>query len=282
MGGALGEKLGKIADEFNERRRVQGRPGLQGHLCRDDDRRHRRVPRRQPAAHPAGAGGRHRHVHGGQGCGQAGPRGDGGSRASRSTRRPICRRDRLLHRTPTARCCRSRSTARRRCSTTTRTPSRRPASTPSKPPRTWEEVGEHAKKLRGCRHALRLHHAPGCPGSSSRTSAPGTTCRFATKANGFDGLDTELKINSPLLRQAHRHAGRVAEDKQFDYGGRTNKATPKFTSGECAHVHRDRRPATPTSRPAPRFDFGIAPLPYWPDVAGRAAEHDHRRRLACG
>ena len=40
--------------------RLQGRPDLQGQLSRHHERRHRRVPRRQRAAHHAGVRGRHR------------------------------------------------------------------------------------------------------------------------------------------------------------------------------------------------------------------------------
>ena len=39
---------------------LQGHPVLQGRLCRHHERRHRRVPRRQRAAHHAGVRGRHR------------------------------------------------------------------------------------------------------------------------------------------------------------------------------------------------------------------------------
>ena len=39
---------------------LQGRAVLQGRLCRHHERRHRRVPRRQRAAHHAGVRGRHR------------------------------------------------------------------------------------------------------------------------------------------------------------------------------------------------------------------------------
>ncbi len=31
-----------------------------------------------------------------------------------------------------------------------------------------------------------------------------------------------------------------------------------------------------------KFAYGLAPLPYYPDVQGRAAEHRHRRREPVG
>ncbi len=54
---------------------LQGGAHLQGHLRRFDDGRHRRLPRRQCAAHPAGLRGRHRHHDGQQGRHRAGGQG---------------------------------------------------------------------------------------------------------------------------------------------------------------------------------------------------------------
>ena len=53
-------------------------------------------------------------------------------RARSSTRRPTCPPSPATTRTPRDRCCRSRSTARRRCSGTTRTRSRRRGSIPTR------------------------------------------------------------------------------------------------------------------------------------------------------
>ena len=59
---------------------LQGRADLQGQLSRHHERRHRRVPRRQRAAHHAGVRGRHRHDDGGHRRGEAGARADEGGR----------------------------------------------------------------------------------------------------------------------------------------------------------------------------------------------------------
>ena len=68
MGGALGDKVSELADQVQrEPEGLQGRRHLQGQLSRVDDRRDRRLPRRQRAAHPAGVRGRHRHDDGRQG-----------------------------------------------------------------------------------------------------------------------------------------------------------------------------------------------------------------------
>ena len=59
---------------------LQGRRRLQGLLSGHDECRHRRVPGRQRAAHPAGLRGRHRDHDGRQGRHQAGLPADGGGR----------------------------------------------------------------------------------------------------------------------------------------------------------------------------------------------------------
>ena len=82
MSGANTERIEAIAEGFNKPRPTTRSSPLQGQLRRGADSRHRRVPRRQPAGHPAGAGGRDRHLHGRQGCdtpGRGGDEGGGGA-----------------------------------------------------------------------------------------------------------------------------------------------------------------------------------------------------------
>jgi sn-glycerol 3-phosphate transport system substrate-binding protein len=97
----------------------------------------------------------------------------------------------------------------------------------------------------------------------------------------MDGFDTEFKFNSPTHVRHLQNLVDLQKDKTFDYSGRTNTGEGRFTSGEC--------PIMLTSsgfygnvKANAKFEFGAAPMPYYPDVAGRAAELDHRRRLAVG
>ena len=66
----MGQRPGQAVQREPEG--LQGRADLQGHLRRIDDGRHRGLPRRQRAAHPAGVRGRHRHHDGHQGRHHAG------------------------------------------------------------------------------------------------------------------------------------------------------------------------------------------------------------------
>ena len=56
---------------------------------------------------------------------------------------------------------------------------------------------------------------------------------FASKENGFAGLDTELAFNGPLQVRHIQQLADWSKDKTFVYGGREDKPNPKFASGEC-------------------------------------------------
>ena len=56
---------------------------------------------------------------------------------------------------------------------------------------------------------------------------------LATKANGLDGFDTELKFNGPLQVKHLQNLVELQKDKTYDYSGRTNTGEGRFTSGEC-------------------------------------------------
>ena len=90
---------------------------------------------------------------------------------------------------------------------------------------------------------------------------------LATKANGLDGFDTELKFNSPLHVKHLQTLIDLQKDKTYDYSGRTNTGEGRFTSGEC--------PIMLTSsgfygnvKANAKFDYTSVPMPYYPDVAG--------------
>jgi sn-glycerol 3-phosphate transport system substrate-binding protein len=135
---------------------------------------------------------------------------------------------------------------------------------PDKPPRTWPELAEAAKKLQAA--GTPCGFTTGWPSwvqienFSALHNVP-----IATKANGFGGLDTELKINSP----AHvKHVQALADwqkSKIFDYGGRRSDSAPKFYNQECA-MYMNSSGGYAGVKANAKFDFGVAMLPYWPDI----------------
>jgi sn-glycerol 3-phosphate transport system substrate-binding protein len=138
---------------------------------------------------------------------------------------------------------------------------------PNKPPRTWPELREAAKKIRAA-------NAAPC----GFTTAWPTWTQFeqfsaihnvplATKANGMGGLDTELKINSPLHVRHVQTLIDMQKEGTFKYGGRDAAGDALFPSGECAIIHASSGLRARIEREA-KFEWGAAMLPYYPGTPG--------------
>jgi sn-glycerol 3-phosphate transport system substrate-binding protein len=137
---------------------------------------------------------------------------------------------------------------------------------PNKPPKTWPEVAEYARKL----------IAAGYPGGFStawiswihlENFSAWHNVPFGTKANGFEGLDTEFVFNSPLHVKHVQQLADWQKEKIFVYGGRRNKGNALFSSGEVA-MYTESSAGYAGFKKTCKFDFGTSMLPYWPDAAG--------------
>ncbi|HSE94326.1 MAG TPA: sn-glycerol-3-phosphate ABC transporter substrate-binding protein UgpB [Methylomirabilota bacterium] len=139
---------------------------------------------------------------------------------------------------------------------------------PAKPPKTWPEMGEYGKKLQAsglpCGFSSQWQQWILLENYSAWHNVP-----FATKANGFAGLDTELRFNSPLHVRLIQQLAEWQKTKTFDYGGRRGDANPKFATGECGmFLASSASYAGFVKATTGKFEFGITMMPYWPDVAG--------------
>ncbi len=134
----------------------------------------------------------------------------------------------------------------------------------SKPPATWEEVGEVLTALKDKGHECPLTTAwqswVHLENLSAYHNVP-----FATKANGFEAADTELAFNSPAQVKHIETMGQWAQDGKFVYLGRRNEGGANFRSGECA-LYTESSAGYAGIKSEAQFDFSIAPLPYWADV----------------
>ena len=137
---------------------------------------------------------------------------------------------------------------------------------PAKPPVTWAEVALAAAKLKASGQA--------CPFTTSWISwtqlesfSAWHNVEFATKGNGMGGTDTRLKFNGPLQVRHIQDLENMAKQGLFVYKGRDNKADATFPSGECAMITASAGLLGAIKKNA-KFDFGVAPLPYYQDVAG--------------
>ena len=88
---------------------------------------------------------------------------------------------------------------------------------------------------------------------------------FATRANGFEGLDTELTFNGPVQAAHIAQMGKWAQEGKFFYGGRRNEAGANFRGGECA-IFTESSAGYAGVKAEAQFNWDIRPLPYWASV----------------
>ncbi|MEP9368039.1 sn-glycerol-3-phosphate ABC transporter substrate-binding protein UgpB [Xanthobacter sp. VNH20] len=137
---------------------------------------------------------------------------------------------------------------------------------PSAPPKTWPEVEADAKKLQAagvpCGFTTQWPSWVNVENLSAWHNIP-----IGTKQNGMGGLDTALEIANPLVERHWTALAEWQKSKIYDYGGRQSKADPKFFSGECA-MSVGSSAARAAILANAKFDLGYGMLPYWPDVKG--------------
>ncbi len=137
---------------------------------------------------------------------------------------------------------------------------------PSKAPATWPEVAAAAAKLKASGEKCGFTPAWQSWTQLESFSTWHNTI-FATKNNGFDGWDARLAFNSPLHVRHIENLANMQKQGLMSYAGRRTEAEAKFWTGECAMLTSSSAAYAGIKRNA-KFDFGIAPLPYYPDVAG--------------
>jgi len=137
---------------------------------------------------------------------------------------------------------------------------------PESPPKTWPEVALAAAKLKASGHKCPFTTSWGSWTQLESFSAWHNTL-FATKNNGFGGLDTRLAFNTPLHVRHIENLANMAKQGLFVYKGRGNAADATFVSGECAMVTATSALYGNIKRNA-KFAAGISTLPYYPDVQG--------------
>jgi sn-glycerol 3-phosphate transport system substrate-binding protein len=90
---------------------------------------------------------------------------------------------------------------------------------------------------------------------------------FATRNNGYDGLDAQLTFNTRL---AMRHLSLITtwmKSDIFTYSGRRDEGEARFTKGECATLTASSASYGNVMKNA-RFKVAVAPLPYYDDLNG--------------
>jgi sn-glycerol 3-phosphate transport system substrate-binding protein len=134
---------------------------------------------------------------------------------------------------------------------------------PEKPPKTWKDVEEYSRKILAA-NAAKCGFSTAWPSWTMVENMHATHDQpFATKNNGFGGVDgVELLINREF---GQKHIGQLAawqKDNIYSYGGRLGAADPKFINGDCAMYIQSSALIGGFTRGV-KFDWGTAELPHW-------------------
>ena len=137
---------------------------------------------------------------------------------------------------------------------------------PDKAPKTWKELREATEALKAagskCPMTISWMGWTQLESFSAWHNVP-----FATKNNGFGGMDVELQFNSPLHVKHFENLSDMAKNGLFVYKGRSVASQPAFLSGECAIFMGSSGFYSGLKRDA-KFDFAETTLPYYDDVEG--------------
>ncbi len=146
---------------------------------------------------------------------------------------------------------------------------------PEKPPTTWAEFVTAAHALKEKWAIPTMAKAAGPELMATTTSwfawiqleefSAIHNLPFATKADGFDGLDAELAFNSPAHVKQLQMLLDLAKDSAFKYTGRDNTPDPVFYSGQTGIGFGSSAGRADIVRNA-KFKWAAAVLPYDPSV----------------
>lgn len=136
---------------------------------------------------------------------------------------------------------------------------------PGKPPATWDDFQKAADALK----------------SKAGSSIPSTSAWFtwiqleqfaaihdlpyATKADGFEGLDAQLEINKPPFVKHLNRLLDMSKQGTFRYTGRDNAPDPVFSSGQAAITFNSSGSRSEIAKNA-KFKWREAFLPYDPEI----------------
>lgn len=136
---------------------------------------------------------------------------------------------------------------------------------PEKPPATWEDVTKAAETIKSKNAADIPMNASWFTWVTVEQYSAIHNIPFATKENGFAGVDAELQINSKPHVAIIDRMLQMAKDGTFKYGGRDNAPDPVFLAGQSAISFNSSAYRGSLVKGA-KFAFADAFLPYDPSI----------------
>jgi sn-glycerol 3-phosphate transport system substrate-binding protein len=137
---------------------------------------------------------------------------------------------------------------------------------PEKPPKTWPETFEAAKKLRAAGVACGFT-ASWVSWTQIENFSAWHNIPLGTLQNGLGGPETVLEFNNPTVTRHIANLAEAEKDKSFDYAGRTTEPDAKFIAGDCG-MTQNSSGYYGALKAGAKFAWGVTQLPYYPDVAG--------------
>ncbi|MCB4821729.1 sn-glycerol-3-phosphate ABC transporter substrate-binding protein UgpB [Roseicella aerolata] len=132
-------------------------------------------------------------------------------------------------------------------------------------PRTWRQVRAAAEKIKAANAAPSAITGTWPTWIMFEQMAAMHDIPFATRANGFEGMNAELQLTSSFFQKHTEFLLGLQKDGLFRYGGRDNAADPLFPAGEAAISFNSSGNRARVEREA-RFKWISVPLPYHDDV----------------
>lgn len=142
---------------------------------------------------------------------------------------------------------------------------------PETPPKTWEDIAAFSKKIvesGAAKCGFTMAYAAtwvGLENFSAWHNQP-----IGTKENGFGGLDAKLAFNGPLQQRFWGDLKKWSDAGFFKYGGPAGApdAGPLFYSSTCAIYMNSSGSRAAVMANAKGFDVGFGMMPYYSDVKG--------------
>jgi len=135
-----------------------------------------------------------------------------------------------------------------------------------KPPKTWEELAAAGQKLKAA--GQECGYTTSWPSwVQLETFSAWHNVPYATKDNGFGGLDARIAINTPLHVRHLENLAKLGKEGIFMYGGRGDEPNSLFISGKCAMITGSSGLRANIAKNA-KFEFGTSTVPYYADVQG--------------
>jgi sn-glycerol 3-phosphate transport system substrate-binding protein len=139
---------------------------------------------------------------------------------------------------------------------------------PNKPPATWPEMIDAAKKIRATNAAECGFSTTWLAWIMLEQFSAVHDLPLSTAANGRGGLNAVLNFNDAPRARMVQTLIDLSRDKSFQYGGRSNDANALFVAGTCGMLLQSSGGHAGIQRDL-KAEFGVAPLPHFPDVVAQ-------------